>query len=235
MGIRRYNPAAKPELKSYEINYPYLPIRMGNAQQPDATDYYTVDSGAGTIWATYTGTNTGAFIFLLNAMPQGTDFNNRIGRTIQIKSVLVNIVWRLGQTITEGTFPTNIRAMLVWDKNPNGAWTSNMINTILLPVKHIGQNYSQPHSPNNLEYRDRYRTLWDSRESLTAGGDSSINMEKYVKVKGETVFTNVSGTTIGCVSSGAIYLILCSDLPVGTAQVTCPFATFSTRVRYTDA
>lgn len=228
-----------PELKSLETINPYTPVRMGDVTNFDFN--YTPGTGAGyngaaaDIFSTYIGTNIGGLIFCVNAVTSGTAINGRVGRTITNKSLLLNVIWRLGPGIAENTIPVSVRTMVVWDRQTNALQPN--ISSVLQPVIHVGNPYAQPHSPNLLENRDRYRVLYDFRSTLTPGGDSVKVIDKYIKLgNGETVFNTTSSSDASSISSGALYVIHVSDCPRTTAQADSqtPFVTQDLRFRFTD-
>lgn len=220
-----------PELKSLDTINTYTPIRMGDT---GVGQTFTWNGAATDIFTAFTGTNTGGWLIVCNAPPTGTQLQERIGRKIQIKSILVNAVWRLGSSIAEATIPVAIRTMVVWDKNPNGVLP--LASDILQTVLHVGNSYAQPHSPNNLNNRDRFRVLYDYRSTLTPNGDSLKVIDKYIKCEGSTVFNGGSGAGIGSVSTGALYVLHVSDAAQNVPQTASnlPFVTHDIRVRYND-
>lgn len=227
-----------PELKSLETINPYTPVRMGDVNNFDF-GYPTPGTGynglAADIFSTYTGTNVGGLIFCVNACTSGTAISGRVGRTITNKSLLLNVIWRLGAGIAENTIPVSIRTMVVWDRQTNAVQPN--ISSILQPVIHVGNNYAQPHSPNLLENRDRYRVLYDFRSTLTPGGDSVKVIEKYIRLgNGETVFNTSSTSDATSISSGALYVVHLSDCPRTSLQTDSqtPFVTQDLRFRFTD-
>lgn len=217
-----------PEKKSIEVQRRYMPIRMG-----DTTGTLSWDAAALSIFTTFNGTNTAGVVDCINAVGSGTLINERIGRKINIKSCLMQVIWRLGPTVTEGTIPVAIRTMLVWDKQPTGVLPT--ASQILLPLTHVGNDYAQPHSPNNLNFRDRFRVLYDWRSTLTPGGQSVQTIDKFIKIVGETIYGS-AGATIGDITSGSLLFLSTSDAPVANPQTSSntPFVTYITRVRYTD-
>jgi len=222
-----------PELKSAELTIPYTPIRMGD--MVTTAGAFTYNGGAPDIFSTFTGTNNGGYIRCVNAVANNASISGRVGRKITCKSVLLNIIWRLGSTIAESTIPVAIRTMLVWDRQPNA--TQANLSNVLQPVVHINNPYAQPHSPNLLENRDRFRVLYDFRSTLTPGGDSIKCIDKYIKINAETIFnTGSTQDDVATINSGAIYVIHVSDAGQSVLQTAsnCPFVTQDIRFRFTD-
>lgn len=237
----------QPELKSYDLDSPHFPVSSGDLN-PAATPI-TVDPTAGTYWDAWDNKNgadnpnsikTG-FITCVNGVGGGSLLNQRIGRKINLKSILVRVNYRIKNPGNDEGFlanPVFVRSMLVWDKCPNAS--APKISDILQPTPCLGQaNLPAPSSNNNLDNRDRFRTLWDAMDSLSPGGDSLRVYDKYIKLSGETVY-NSNNEGIGGITTGALYLVLLSDAFDTTQENTNyaqyrPLVKFITRVRYTDS
>lgn len=245
LGPKNRGPYAKvnrvaPELKSREIDTQFFPVGFGNK-----AGAYTWGAPSNIPANTWTGTAQNGYSRCLNLLGAGTDIFERIGRKVFCKSLLLNITWRLPDRPGDpppgspGPLPASIRTIVVWDKQPNGVDIN--ISDFLKPVlNQTGTAAPCPTSPNNLDNRDRFRTLWDCRDTLSPGGDSLRQYEKYIKINRETIFNN--GTTsaeIGSVSTGALYVIFLSDLIDASADPTYiyyrPLVSFSSRFRFTDA
>lgn len=243
LGAKSRGPYARvnrnsPELKSREIDERYFPVAYGNQ-----TGTYAWGTGAPNPANNWTGTAQGGFLRALNLLGQGTDIDQRIGRKVLGKSILLQLSWRMFEAAdSEGntlTMPVQIRSMLVWDKQPNNVHAT--IGDILYSI--YSQNNTvvpMPNSPNNLKNRDRFRVLWDCKDTLSPGGDSIRVYDKYLKLNKETIFTDGSTSAdIGSISTGVLYLLLLSDAldsePSPATIIFRPMASFCSRYRFTDS
>lgn len=165
-------------------------------------------------------------VLLLNGVATGTDFTDRIGRKICMKSILVRGVSTPQDGITTARM---VRMMIVYDSQPNSA--APAVTDVLLTAA--------AWSPNNLNNRDRFRVLvdklqWHGGGDTTAGTsfsdhNSSI-VNKYKKINLETVFDG-TGATISDIQSGSLYMITVGTTAAGTGGV----FNGRVRVRFTDS
>lgn len=239
-GYARVN-RSLPELKSLDVILPFLPVSFGNVT--DITNYPNSPilrwTGPTTdIFTRWDGTNNGGVLLCLNGVVAGSGLNNRVGRQLNCKSLLIQLTWRLKTALDDSQQPAAIRTLVVWDRSPNNFMPP--LSDILTPIFHVQNQYAMPGSSNNLTYRDRFRTLWDVQDTLIPGADSLRQYDKYIKLSGQTVYSGPGTTSPGFVdiiSSGAIYLILLSDQSDGdtpTAINFRPVCKVSTRFRFTD-
>lgn len=154
---------------------------------------------------------------LLNGITQGSDYNNRIGRKFTMVKLLGRMRVALGATPTN----SNVRALVVYDKQPNGAAFSN---TDLLTG-------SSTTAFNNLNNKDRFIVLVDKIMQVDTVNKPSvlIKFKKNMKMG----VTNLGTTNaIGDISTGSLYLLTLGDLATG---VTAPVSTINdVRVRFID-
>jgi len=156
---------------------------------------------------------------LLNGMANGSDASTRIGRKVNIKSLLLRWSFRLSTTTTAGG---NIRFIVVYDKQSNAA--APVITDILLADAFD--------SPNNLSNRDRFVTLMDViTPAIGTSGDYAVAGVGYKRLNLETMFNAGSAGTIGDITSGSIYVFAASSnsfLTTALVQLT------RARIRYSD-
>lgn len=197
-------------------------FRPGYGTRGGAKELKVIDTSE----AVYQCDTTGS-ITLISGVATGTDYQARVGRVVDLKSIQVRgFVY---PAVNTGTIDNLARVMIVHDRNPNGAALPT-IATILDAVLATAFN--------NLTNRDRYRVLMDKfifvgRRQNTATQAFSSNcgtfINKYKKVNIRSVF---GGTTaaIGSIQEGAIYLVTVGEAAAGVGsafQATC-------RVRFTD-
>jgi len=167
---------------------------------------------------------------LLNAVATGTDFTDRVGRKIMMKSIFIR-GWLKGQDISNGSPLGNLcRLILVYDRQSNGAAPS--MDAIL--------KTTEAQSQLKLDNRDRFTVLVDKAIALgtitnvatqaVAGSPTCRAIKIYKRLNLEVQF---SGTTaaIGSIATGALYLI-----SVGS-QTTSDGHSFvyTSRIRFVDA
>ena len=171
----------------------------------------------------------GGSITLLNGVSQGTDYTNRIGRKIILKSLLarLNVVPNIANSAPQGDI---IRIMIVYDCQTNAA--APVLSDIILNGTVTYQ------SPMNLNNRDRFKILSDkfvtmeanvyTAGALTAGSPRPKQLKIFKKMNMEQIFGG-TGNTVGSIQTGAIWLVI--------VAATSAFSTitFETRVRFMDA
>lgn len=147
---------------------------------------------------------------LLNGVTQGTDWNNRIGRTFQMKSILFRFAIRPNpaSAASNSTLGPMVRVCVVYD---------SQANSLLAAKSDIFQSAADYKSPLNLANRDRFRILIDktltmssytmTAGSLTAGDPRGSYMDVFRKVNLEVVNSGTSNV-IGSIQTGA--LLLCT-------------------------
>ena len=147
--------------------------------------------------ANYSMDTTGS-ITLINGVATGSDFTDRIGRKIILKSVYVRGIIK---PVDSQTNDALCRMMVVYDMQANGA--APAITDILKSATSQSQL--------NMNNRDRFKIIFDKVVALGARDIASgytglvnvVPIKKYKKLRHETVF---SGTlsTIGSISTGAL-------------------------------
>jgi len=179
---------------------------------------------------------TGSITLLAN--PQlGSDFNQRIGRKIVLKSVYIRGACSVEAASTQTIgFVSNqlIRFIVFADMQPNGA-APNISDVLAQAV---------PTSQLNMDNRDRFK-IYSVREYVfdpwfrSAGGDDIMfnrtcyPIKKYKKLNLEVIYNGTNGGTIADINSGALYMLWLGSQTAGTGADS--IATLSTRVRYDDA
>lgn len=155
-------------------------------------------------------------ITLVNGVAQGTDFTNRIGRRMNIKSVLVRGFATVGATATSGTY----RWLLVWDRQPNAV--ACVITDVLSATSTLGVQ--------NLTNRERFVVLADKTGWVESTQATQKPIKKYLKCNLETT-NGGTAATIGSIQTGALWFITVGTVATG---VTSPLINVTVRVRYTD-
>jgi len=188
--------------------------------------------------ATYQINTTGSITLLANPA-LGSDFNNRIGRKVVLKSVYIK-----GKIQTENSLATTAgdtvaqqgRFIIFCDMQPNGA--APAVTDLLVAAL--------PSSQLNLNNRDRFKIYSDKEyvfdpyhvnitatTAYASTGRQIYNVKKYKKLNLEMIFNATNGGTIADINSGALYMLWIGDVAAGAN--TDLNAIVSTRVRYADA
>jgi len=169
-------------------------------------------------------------VLLLNGIAQGTDYNQRIGRKCQLKSLFIRFTVNvnpgaLGLLAPQGDV---VRLLIVYDCQSNGA--APAITDVLSTV-----NYD---SPMNLNNRDRFKILYDkfatmyaytysSGTTIVAGNAKPVFLQKYIKLGMEEIFGGTAAS-IGSIQTGSIYFLTISQNEITQVNL-------YSRVRYTDS
>lgn len=168
--------------------------------------------------------------FLLNGITQGTDYNQRIGRQITVKSILLNLLIAYDLTAPSIGSAQNgnlVRVMVIYDGQPNSG--------TLATGADILADQTSTTSPMNLDNRDRFKVIIDKRfnlngmyysTNLVAGNPTSVYMSKYKKLNLDVIFSGTANT-IGSISTGAFILLVQVSDPNAAIQ-------YWSRIRYHD-
>jgi len=176
--------------------------------------------------ATYTMSTTPSFT-LVNSVRPGYSFNNRVGRTICLKSLVIKGLMKYVNTSVQGG-----RILVVYDKQSNG--TQPQFSDIMQSCDEAGTVQFTMTAQYNINNRDRFVILYDRiygkymlvtptiQESLIS---TKIDLENL-----QTQYMSDSApTTIADVATGALWFITCGD----RASATDTFYG-SLRLRFTD-
>lgn len=155
---------------------------------------------------------------LLTTIDQGPGDNQRVGRKARLTSFMINTTAQLAATSTLGG---SVRYKIVYDKQSSGA--APAITDIL-----VSDSF---YSLNNIDNGQRFITLMDWTEDISASNSFCVSNAKYRKLNLPIAFIS-TGSAIADISSGAIYLFASSSGTIGVAQ---PTFSYYSRVRYTDA
>lgn len=230
-----------------------------NKPEQKNLDYFSTLPGSGTANflqpcnAVALGTAIGATnTMLLTDMPSGSTYNQRIGRKVVLKSILIKleIVYNPISTTNATGQTDTVRIMLVVDKQANGQLAS--INYDILDPSLTGSDFTKILIlPNNLANKDRFVTLYDKYHSFkinayTTTSNNVVNrhIKIYKKCNFEVVYNNSSSTATAFPTSNSILsqtnsvsLYCLSKYPPNNIpyNVNNPFSvSLITRVRFTD-
>jgi len=167
----------------------------------------------------------------LNLVPQGPDFNERIGRHINLEGVDVNYIAK-GPTGGSAGGDQFIMVALVWDSQPNGSAASAGTIFDLGTITNGVLGFK-----NTAQYRDRFSILWQERITLqpTANGDGNYTnsyWRKHYNLKNPMYQCEYTSASAAVPSTGALYLVqLCN---VTTSDANAPTVEFGTKLIFTD-
>lgn len=198
--------------------------------RPNAVERKVIDSGAITTAVSTTPVSTA-----VNLIAAGSDFNQRIGRKVCIKSLYIR-----GRIYTQRAKPYSSsgeasaqtgRLIILWDEQPNG--------TLIAAGDVLTSNDTIAHL--NINSRDRFKVLHDKTYAVDAlalnittnTGASGRNIhyfKKYKKINMETIYNSVNNT-IADVTSGALIVFWVGDTVAGVNDME---AVWNVRVRYSD-
>lgn len=211
------------------------PITLGSGTS-SAPELKVIDVDLGAIRCHTTGVLT-----LLNPLSLGTDFTNRLGRKIILKSIALRGYWGPyaafgGGSTANAALAQQLRMMLIYDSDTNGAMPT--IADVIGSQMAIGTN-----SFNNLNNRTRFRVLWDNWDVFSAvnssgaapstfSGDPMIaKYNVYLDVQIPVIFNANNNGTITDINQGGIYLLTIGSNPSGVLDGT----SFSrSRIRFID-
>lgn len=171
------------------------------------------------------GAATSQLIGPCNAIAQGTDAIQHVGREVTLTSIYWQLEASLAAT-TAGSSP--VRMVLVYDKDANGAAptvATGAVTDIFAA--------DQLNAPMNLNNRDRFIILSDEIiECLGTAGPQAIYRKGYRKVSLPMVFNATATATITAIQTGSIYAVFWQNGNLITAN---PTNSLWVRTRFTDA
>lgn len=184
-------------------------------------EFKTIDSGLQVVGVV----GSGGSLSLLNGVAQGTDYTDRLGRVINIESLTLRVFGFINNATSAST-GDYLRVMVIVDEQANGAAPS--LADILQ-----ASDFTQP---NNLNFRDRFTTLYNQFHiipsyTMTAGelstGSPKPTMDDlYIDLDINTVFSG-TGATIASISTNSVYLLLLTL----NSSINC---VYNSRIRFTD-
>lgn len=185
--------------------------------------------------------STTAQFVLLNGVQAGASQVNRIGKRINMKSLLFRGSITHEANAIGGTNDF-LRWMIVYDRQTNGAVFT--ITQLLENTDNAGGSSTTPRSAINSEQEDRFMILHDSKHqcaaSLTGAAEQVIEnagkdfcFSKVVKMK--DLITNYDGTanpaTVAQIVNGSLYVVTLGALAAANSSFRL---TFETRLRFAD-
>lgn len=158
-----------------------------------------------------------AVITLLNGVTQGVNANERVGKKVTWRSILLRML--VGPGATPTSFP--FRIMLVWDKQTNAA--APTLVQLLASTSIV--------SPNLMDNRARFAVVLDWVDFIDIAGKSFAPRQVYIRKNFQTIFSGITNT-VGSIASGSLYLFVIGGSTA--AAGTGPSVVWWSRLRYTD-
>jgi len=188
--------------------------------------------------------NTNAGCFVVNLVQNGAGFWNRIGRSINLKSLRIRCVgkYNYSDSLANILRGNTLRMVVVWDKQPSG----NAIPTFdTIFGKTDQQNNQQTDFLDPIKYQqmDRFSILRDVVISMdvpatyNAGTEfeQTFDIDEFIKLGNrETVYQSTTNpSTIANISTGALYIWFKALAATLDSEFTIENQSFA-RLRYTD-
>lgn len=154
-----------------------------------------------------------------NDMIEGTDFFQRVGRKVELKSLRLRGYFL---PIGSSTVTAYCRMIVLYDAQPNAAFPA--IQDVLQDCN--GGATTSAYSHPNLDNRERIKILRDkvfmlgpasgaSEASFIPDGQQVYHYDEYIKLKGlTTVFNKTNGGTIADITSGSLVMFIIQDQTV---------------------
>jgi len=171
--------------------------------------------------------DTTGTVTLLNGVAVGTDFTDRVGRKILMKSLFIRGC--IGP-VDNDTADNASRLLIVYDMQANGV--APAITDVL--------KSSSPYAQLNLNNRDRFKVLvdklWNCGKSINTATQAVSNSptvyswKRYIRMSREVLFQGTAAT-VASIATGSVYLITLGDqAPNGGSKIS-----YSCRIRFTDS
>lgn len=184
-------------------------------------------------------------IVLLNTCVNGTEYNNRIGHEISMKSVHFNATITPNGTNAAALSSEYVRVMIIYDRQTNKALPS--YTDIIQGIVSNGGNSNTAYDGLNLINKKRFKVLMDERRLLPPIGISGAsatnvnltqcvneehNISRFIDLRGlSTEYNITNGGTVADINTGGLYFFV---LGTATGTSVAYQITWSTRLRYYD-
>lgn len=157
---------------------------------------------------------------LLNGVAPGTSAVTRVGRRINMKSLLFKYQIQLASTTIGGS---PIRVLVVMDSQTNGA-AATAAGVLLT---------DEITSPMQLSNSRRFKVLIDEViPCIGTAGPQAAMFTRYVKLNSNTEFNDGTAGTVADIQTGSIYAFVWQN---GALATTVCAATMYSRIRFSDS
>lgn len=146
---------------------------------------------------------------LLNGLITGPDRYNRIGRKVNVKSVVLRM-FIYTSAVAPAVVDDIFRIAVLWDEQPNGALPA--LADYWSNVSNAGVVTSNAMSLNNQNNSQRFRTLRQETISINAEQQAQdqtnrFHLEWNIPINRITQYNATNGGTIADINTGGIYLV----------------------------
>lgn len=165
---------------------------------------------------------------LLNGCAPGTGPSQRIGRRINMKSLILRFTFGAA-TASSTIFQGRIKIWIVADTQAN-ATTPAFSDIFTAPAQCLANAVA------NLDNRDRFKVLWKKSVLLDqAGGHPAAYFDANIRLRCTTTYNAGTAGTVADIQTNALYLVAAYTQATSTvAPTNDPRLTYYARVRYSD-
>lgn len=169
------------------------------------------------VTATVASTTTAAFVNL-NACQLGTSSVTRVGQSIKVVSIYVNLFWVIGTAQVVGSYQ---RVLIFRDRQANGAApaaTDVLVSSNVL-------------APNNIGNSKRFKIIFDTRNLINTNGNEYTRFRKFKRLSFHTEYNTGNAGTVADQQTNSLYMMHLSDQAAGTNN---PTLSYYIRTRFID-
>lgn len=225
-----------------EANVPEELYEDALVEETPVVEEKLMDVSLGAINVIASTVNTNTNVYLLNGIPSGSSFFNRVGRYVTLKEVHVHSEFRFFNQPEAGTGETHgllLRVVLVWDERPGGVippW-----NVMFREADPVIGTVATILSQENPFQGGRFRILHDqiirfqpTFSSVSSPGNAwtSEYVDFTVPLNGAVSQYSGTGSTVADVATGALYLGLRAS--ANTSTQSCETFFKCSRLKFYD-
>lgn len=162
-----------------------------------------------------TALSSAGSVILLSGVAQGTTDITRIGNSLIFQDLVFNYDIEASNLV----FTTNVRVMLIIDKELDGALptAANILQAVNV------------RSPMNMDFSKRFVVLKSKNHAFSLNGSSTVAKKIYVKLPFHGYYDGATAAVGDC-KENQILLLLVSDQPTNT-----PSISYYSRIKFTDS
>ncbi len=149
---------------------------------------------------------------VMNLLAEGSSQDQRIGEQVTMKMIQLRLTFIKDAGNTQPS--TTIRAILVWDRQPNGALATSA-NILENPALVGGNEDVNIMSQHNAQTRARFQFLFDKTFTMNDGHNAHRTMKWTVKLSNRKVQYNGAGAGIGNINTGALLFLVMGNVTDG--------------------
>lgn len=161
-------------------------------------------------------------VILIATIPQGASVNQRIGKRIVLRSLLMRGLSLAGTTgtVADGGF------LIVYDMKPTGAIPA--ISDILVSPLN---SFMNDNNTSRFRVLRRVDNVYIGNQLTPTTGGEAYNIDEYLKINRPMIFESAGTGAIGDIDTGALYLVTYGNRPAGSAA---PQLGLAFRTRFTE-